>query len=235
MDLLKMTHDAALAAARGAAAGSVVPGVGTALGAAGGAVLSLAPELGRWLFGPGAGDTIDAVRAAVVTATGTADPDGQVAALADPAVAGKLRLDLAQIAAERDTAREVATQNRLDALLQDVADARRQTVALAASGSLLSWGAPTVSVIVLLAFGTLSCVVLFHQVPEGSQSLANVLLGSLASMAGAVVQFWVGSSAGSARKDKVIANSVPVSLLPRSAALLLPPPAALVPAADVPR
>ncbi len=229
MDLARMARDAAAGAARGAAAGSVVPGVGTALGAAGGAVLSLAPELGRWLFGPDAGTTIGAVRDAVVEATGTADPDGQVAALADPAVAGKLRLDLAQIAAERDTAREVATQNRLDAALADVADARRQTVALAASGSRIAWGAPVVSLVATAGFLAAFAALVFAPVVQdaGRAAMVNIMVGALASGYTGVLGYWLGSSIGSARKEKLLANSVSKDLLPK--------PAALVPAADVPQ
>lgn len=229
MDLARMARDAAAGAARGAAAGSVVPGVGTALGAAGGAVLSLAPELGRWLFGPDASDTIDAVRAAVVTATGTADPDGQVAALADPAVAGKLRLDLAQIAAERDTAREVATQNRLDAALADTADARRQTLELAARGSRIAWGAPAVSLVASVGFFAAFAGLIFAPTvaDPGRAAMLNILVGALGAGYTGVVSYWIGSSAGSARKDDMLRDSVPSSLLPK--------PAALVPAGDVPR
>lgn len=229
MDLGRMARDAAAGAARGAAVGSVVPGVGTALGAATGAVLKLAPELGKWLFGPGAGDTIDAVRDAVEAATGTADPAGQVQAMADPAVESKLRLDLAQIAADRETARDVATQNRMDALLADVADARRQTVALAASGSRIAWGAPVVSLVATAGFLAAFAALVFAPVVQdaGRAAMVNIMVGALAGGYTGVLGYWLGSSAGSARKDSVIANSVSKDLLPK--------PAALVPAEDVPR
>lgn len=47
-------------------------------------------------------------------------------------------------------------------------------------------------------------MVLTRTVPAGSRELANILLGTLAAMASSVVGYWVGSSAGSARKDAVL-------------------------------
>jgi len=44
-------------------------------------------------------------------------------------------------------------------------------------------------------------IILSHSLPVGSEALANVMLGTLAAMATAVAQYWVGSSAGSARKS----------------------------------
>jgi len=58
MDLSQVAADAF----KGAAAGSIVPGVGTALGAVGGIALDLAPEIGRWLFGPDAAPVTLAVQ-----------------------------------------------------------------------------------------------------------------------------------------------------------------------------
>lgn len=44
-------------------------------------------------------------------------------------------------------------------------------------------------------------LVLTSSVPERSDALANVLLGTLAAMATQVANYWLGSSAGSAAKD----------------------------------
>ena len=41
---------------------------------------------------------------------------------------------------------------------------------------------------------------------EGLYAVLNVLLGTLAAMATNVVGYWVGSSAGSARKDARLAQ-----------------------------
>ena len=198
----------AVDAAKGAAAGSVVPGVGTALGAVGGIALDLAPEIGRWLFGADAGPTIAAVKGAVEAVTGTDHSQGQLAALGDPETAASLRLQLAQIAADRASAADEATQARLAAQLANVADARAQTIALAQAGSGIAWGAPIVSVVVLVSFGAALLAVLMRALPDGSADVANVMLGTLGAMATSVVGYWVGSSAGSARKDARLASLV---------------------------
>lgn len=191
--------------ATGAAAGSILPGLGTALGAVGGIALDLAPEIGRWLFGADAAPTVAAVAEAVAAVTGTTDPAAQSEALQDPAAAAQFRVQLAGIAAGRAAAADAAALSRLQAVLQDVASARAMAVA-APSGSPLAWGAPVVSLVVLLTFGAVMTLALFQELPPRSEALVNVLLGTLAAMATSVVAYWVGSSVGSARKDDRLAK-----------------------------
>ena len=193
-------------AAKGAAMGSVVPGIGTALGAVGGVVLDLAPEVGRWLFGSDATPVVSAVTAAVGAVTGTTDEAAQVAALADPAKAATLRVELAKIAAEQETAAASAAQAELIAKLADVAGARAATVQLAQARSAIAWGAPVVSVVILVTFGVVVTVALTRTLPSNAEPVLNVLLGTLGAMATSVVSYWVGSSAGSARKDEHLAS-----------------------------
>ena len=202
MDLGQVVEDAA----KGAAAGSVVPGVGTALGAVGGVALDLAPEIGRWMFGTGGEHTVAEVQQAVRSVTGTADTTAQHKALEDPQVAADLRVQLAQIAAERAESANQVTLDALKAGLADVASARQQTVTLAQSGSAIAWGAPVVSVAVLIAFAAALLAILTRTLPAGSADVANVMLGTLGAMATSVVGYWVGSSAGSARKDARLAS-----------------------------
>jgi hypothetical protein len=202
MDLGQLAEDAA----KGAAAGSVVPGIGTALGAVGGIVLDLAPEVGRWLFGADAAPVVSAVQSAVGAVTGTGDVAAQVAALADPGKAAELRVELARIAAGQAAAAEAAAQAALVTQLSDVANARASTVQLAQSGSGIAWGAPVVSIVVLVTFGVVVTVALTRTLPPNAEPVLNVLMGTLGAMATSVVGYWVGSSAGSARKDEHLAT-----------------------------
>lgn len=202
MDWVQVGEDAA----KGAAAGSIVPGIGTALGAAGGMALDLAPELGQWLFGPGSATTVKAVQTAVQTVTGATDIGDQVQALTNPDLARTLRIQLAGIAAARAASAAKAAQDQLVAQLADVANARATTVQLAQSGSPMAWGAAIVSVVVLTTFAGAMLMTLLRAIPENAQPVLNVLLGSLTAMATSVVSYWVGSSVGSARKDARIAN-----------------------------
>ncbi|MFC5358215.1 hypothetical protein [Azospirillum himalayense] len=87
---------------------------------------------------------------------------------------------------------------------EDRASARAQTVELAKAGSRISWGAPIVSVIVLLAFGYVLQLVLTQSIPPGQETTVSIMLGALTAMATSVVGYWVGSSAGSAAKDKLL-------------------------------
>jgi len=202
MDLLQIGE----AAAKGAAAGSIIPGLGSALGAAGGVALDLAPEIGQWLFGPNAGPTVKAVQTAVEAVTGASDTAAQVSALANPEVATQLRLQLAGIAAQRAAEENKAAQDRLAAQLADLANARSATVQLAQSGSPMAWGAAVVSAIVLLTFGSVMALTLMRSLPSSAEPVLNVLLGTLSAMATSVVSYWVGSSVGNARKDDRLAT-----------------------------
>ncbi len=202
MNLGEVAEDAV----KGAAAGSMVPGIGSALGAVGGIVLDLAPEVGRWLFGSDAAPVVTAVQSAITAVTGTTEVAAQASALADPDKAAALRVELAKIAAGQETAAASASQAALAAHLSDIASARALTVQLAQSGSRIAWGAPVISVVVLVTFAIVMTVALTRTLPSGGEPVLNVLMGTLGAMATSVVGYWVGSSAGSDRKDEHLVN-----------------------------
>ncbi len=69
-----------------------------------------------------------------------------------------------------------------------------------------SLAAIIVSTIVMSGFIAI-CVLLFTRaLPAESRELANIVFGGLVSMATTVVSYWLGSSAGSAKKDDSIAR-----------------------------
>lgn len=68
-----------------------------------------------------------------------------------------------------------------------------------------TYGAIAVSIAIVTGFLAVVLVVLFHPLPAGAESLANVLLGTLAGLAGQVANYWLGSSIGSAVKTEVLA------------------------------
>lgn len=172
-------------------------------------VISIAPEIGRWLFGDG--DAVSKTVAAVVSVaesiTGTKDESVQQQIIErDPQVALRLRIELAKIAAQAEADARRQDIDELNARIADTAGARAQTVALARAGSGIAWGAPVVSVVVLVTFGAVMALAFTKAVPPQSEQVVNLLLGALATMATSVVSYWVGSSAGSARKDEHIAR-----------------------------
>ena len=210
-------------------------------------ILSIAPEIARWIGGNNAGNVTAAVTSAVKSVAGTEDPDAAAAAItADPAKAAEVRVQLAKIAADAETAQRQADlevlkaqlaadtaerQSELDALKASIADigsARSQTLDLAKAGSPIAWGTPILSGVILVSFAIMLWLVLWgHKVEDGNLPIANVLLGTLAAMATQVANYWLGSSSGSHRKDTLIENaqtklaqSVPAHLLPHPSAVL---------------
>jgi hypothetical protein len=175
--------------------------------------LSIAPEIGRWLFGSAGQATADAVVSAIQAVTGTNDAAVSAQMLsANPDAAAALRVKLAEIAAGREKAMRDADATLLASQLADVANARSQTVALASSKSAVQWAAPIVSVVVLATFGSVMLMALTRSLPAGSETLLNMLLGSLAAMTTSVVSYWVGSSAGSASKTEMLYRSTPAAI-----------------------
>lgn len=172
--------------------------------------LSLAPMLGRWLGGA-TGETVASAASQVIAeATGADTPEAANAALiANPELRAQVTIRLAEIAAERADAARAAELEALRVTLADVASARAHTVQLTRAGSALAWGAPIVSVIVLAAFGGVMWLAMFRPIPAGSEAILNILLGTLAAMSTSVVSYWVGSSAGSAEKNRLLAGTAP--------------------------
>ena len=191
-------EDGLAGAVKGAAAGSIVPGIGTAAGG----LIGLATALVPHVFGA---DAKPALRAAAEVVTGqTAEADQVTALTSDPGLTEQFRVQALQIAADREAARDTAVQNQIEAGLAGVANARATTVDLAGKGSAIAWGAPVVSLVVLVTFGLVVALALLRPLPVGSEAILNVLLGVLARDGDHVVGYWVGSSAGSAAKTDLL-------------------------------
>ncbi len=180
-------------------------------------VVSLVPTLARWLFGDGSDATQTQVAKTVQTLVGTTDPvDAQRMVHADPALAQRLTLELARIDAAKQTEADAAMQARLVAQLNDVQNARQQTVALASVRSLVAWGAPAYSLMILSAF-VYAEYLAWHT--TGAENAVQIgLVETIKVLMVAVGTYWVGSSAGSMRKSNDLSvarnqiyNSVPAS------------------------
>ena len=174
--------------------------------------ISLAPEIGKWLFGAKGQEVATAAAQVVQTVTGTTDEAvAQQVIARDPQAAATVRLQLAQLAAQTEQAARQAELDTLRTQLQDVAGARTQTVDLARAGSRVQWAPVIVSMCVLITFGVVMWAALTRTLPQGSETILNVLLGTLATMASSVVGYWVGSSAGSAQKNDLLYRSTPAA------------------------
>ncbi len=165
--------------------------------------LTIAPEIACWLTGQTAEATTTAVFQSVQAVAGTNDAAAATAAVqGDPLLAAQLRVQLARIAADRDQAARTADMAALAATLSSAI----LSEVTAAPNKASAWSAAIMSAAVLLTFGIVMALVLVFGMRPGSETTSNMLLGTLAAMATSVVSYWVGSSAGSARKDDRLAQ-----------------------------
>jgi hypothetical protein len=152
-------------------------------------ILGILPALGSLVSGGKADAVISAGTKIAKEIFGTTDETAIAKAIeTNPALADQFKAKL-----------EAETAN-LAAQLADVQDARDTTVRLAEAGSVISWGAPAVSVIVVGGFVGLSYLAM-NPSPTVRHEVVLYLLGAWQTLAGSVVGYWVGSSAGSANKD----------------------------------
>ena len=209
--------DALTGLAKGAAAGSVVPGLGTI----GGGLIGLATALVPHIFKPSAAPLL---RAAAEVVTGKANEGDQLAELAaNPAATEAFRLEVYRIAQDERAAERAADQARMDAALADVADARKLTTALASTGTKMAWAAPVVSVVIAVGFfSALALLAIKGQIADaGVSAMVNMMVGGLVAGFTQVTSFWVGSSAGSLAKTGIIANLLPPTVPSRPAAAVV--------------
>lgn len=97
--------------------------------------------------------------------------------------------------------------------LLDVQDARATTVKLDSTGSGIAWGAPVISVVIVVGFFAVMSLLFVIKTDflPGTITLLNVLFGALIPAFGQVCNYWLGSSAGSANKDALLAASPAVT------------------------
>jgi hypothetical protein len=168
------------------------------------------PLLGGALGGPAGALVGGIVGKGLAAALGTEATPAAVAAAvqADPAKASaalaKVAADPAAVAAISGA--EAAELRRIELANANTDAARQQTLALVREGSPMAWGAGVVSVMIVIGFLALTAALMFRQVPDSQVAL--VLFGTLSTAFGAVVNYWLGSSAGSKAKDDTIRESM---------------------------
>ena len=59
--------------------------------------------------------------------------------------------------------------------------------------------------LITICFFVVLSLLIFVELPQGNKDLLNIILGALIGFEGAVVTYFYGSSAGSAKKDETIA------------------------------
>jgi len=169
----------------------------------GGLIAPMAPTIGSILGGfipfPGGAVLGSLAGKMVATALGVpATPEAvhDAVTTGDPEVI-KAKLE----AADAEMSAEV---ERHKADLADVADARSTNLELMRAGSKISYAPAIVSAIVLLGFMILSFIAMKPDLTGVRTDVTLFLLGAWSGYAGAVVTYWLGSSAGSTDKSAQI-------------------------------
>lgn len=176
-----------------------------------GLLAPMIPSIGRLVTGAGAGQAVAQITEAVEAVAGGTTPELVKAAMEDPAKAGDLLLRLQEIEAAAERARQDAAQAELVARLGDLADARNQTVQLAQAKSPLAYGAVLMTVFVMAICAGFTYLLMTQAYPEGSRDIVLLLAGQVLGWGGAAVAYWLGSSAGSAEKNRLLAAAGPLA------------------------
>lgn len=181
----------------------------------------LIPRIAEWIGGDESGGVASQVANVVSSVAGSMDPATVAAVLADPNKAGEIATEIARVGAERDRVLQEQITARLVAGLQDTANARSQTVELAKTGGLISWSAPIVSILVLVMFGAAFTMVMLvdRSYDERTTTIVNSLMGAMTLAFGSVINYWLGSSRGSAAKEEARAVEASTAATVAQAAL----------------
>ncbi|RYE60364.1 MAG: hypothetical protein EOP20_02740 [Hyphomicrobiales bacterium] len=166
---------------------------------------SVAPGLAAALGGPMAGVAVKVI-ADKMLGKPDASMEEVVDVISNGALSGEqiLALKAAGQALEVEMVR--IDQAREAAALADIQNARQQNVELARERSPIAWGASAVSILIVGGFfGAVYLLFLLErQWDERTANLLNVLFGALTVSFTQVVNFWLGSSAGSKRSGDAV-------------------------------
>lgn len=164
-------------------------------------VASVAPTLAGALGGP-VGAIAGAAGSLLCSVLGVSDEEQAARAIASNPDA---LIKIQQLEYEHK-ARLLEWQTaQLNADLDNLKDARAREVELAKSGSAISWSTSIVSIIVTVGFFVMLLIV----IKGGKETVGDaglMLLGTLAGGFTQVVQYYLGSSLGSANKERMLSK-----------------------------
>jgi len=174
-----------------------------------GIAAGLVPDIIKLIAGDKTGQLADQVGKAVADAVGTTDAgEAQTKLAANPAAEAALRQKLAELALDAMQAQSADAGARAQEALNDTQSARSGLQALATTNSTIAWTAPTISYLVIGGFFAFLFVLvwLYWGKPVDNQNnfivqIINIAVGALTAAFATVVNFWLGSSAGSRKKD----------------------------------
>lgn len=167
-------------------------------------VASIAPILGTVLGGP-VGLIAGAAGSLIANALGVeSDPSAvQAAVAADPEAIVKLK----QIEADHQNRLLDWQTQQIQADLENVKSAREREVKMAQAGAGVASWLPPALISTIVSVGFFVVLYKYLQAPNDMGAGALLLLGTLAAAFSAVVNYYLGSSLGSAQKTTLMAKS----------------------------
>jgi lysozyme family protein len=174
-----------------------------------GIAMGLAPDIIKLIAGDKTGQLADQVGKIVSDTVGTTNAgEAQTKLAANPATEAALRQKLAELAIEATKAQNADAGQRAQEALANTQSARSGLQALATTNSTIAWTAPTISYLVIGGFFAFLFVLvwLYWGKTADNQNnfivqIINIAVGALTAAFATVVNFWLGSSAGSRKKD----------------------------------
>jgi hypothetical protein len=174
-----------------------------------GIAAGLAPDIIKLIAGDKTGQLADQFGKVVSDTVGTTNAgEAQTKLAANPAAEAALRQKLAELAIEATKAQNAGAGERAQEALANTQSARTGLQALATTNSTIAWTAPTISYLVIGGFFAFLFVLvwLYWGKPADNQNnfivqIINIAVGALTAAFATVVNFWLGSSAGSRKKD----------------------------------
>jgi hypothetical protein len=174
-----------------------------------GIAAGVVPDIIKLIAGDKTGQLADQVGKAVADAVGTSDAgEAQTKLAANPAAQAALRQKLAELALEATKAQSAEADQKRQDNVSNTERARSALQALATTNTTIARTAPTISYLVIGGFFIFLFVLvwLYWWGPSPGKNdfvvqIINIVVGALTAAFATVVNFWLGSSAGSQKKD----------------------------------
>src|SRR6202044_4202767 len=174
-----------------------------------GIAAGIVPDIIKLIAGDKTGQLADQFGKAVADTVGTTNAgEAQTKLAANPAAEAALRQKLAELALDATKAQNADAGQRAQEALNNTQSARSGLQALATTNSTIAWTAPTISYLVIAGFFAFLFVLvwLYWGKTADNQNnfivqIINIAVGALTAAFATVVNFWLGSSAGSRKKD----------------------------------
>ena len=178
-----------------------------------GIAVGMLPDIIKLIAGDKTGQLADQVGKAVSDTLGTTNAaEAQTKLTTDAAAKAALQQKLAELALEATKAQNAEYDQQRQDALSNTQGARSGLQALATTNSTIAWTAPTISYLVIFGFFVFLFVLvwLYWGVAKPADpnnqnnfviQIINIAVGALTAAFATVVNFWLGSSAGSQKKD----------------------------------